>query len=161
MPFAQVHLVEGHSAEQKRAVITKVTQALQDAVGAPRPNVRVWIHELPKCDFGIGGESVEALEDTALPFAQLFLIEGRSEEQKRAVIENVTLAQRAVAEFVSTRIREDIEAQQKLLRCKSFDEVRSVQSKFIETAVAQYRDNAARLFKLGQDIVAKSTPRAH
>ena len=33
MPFAQVHLVEGHSAEQKRAVITKVTQALQDAVG--------------------------------------------------------------------------------------------------------------------------------
>ena len=57
--------------------------------------------------------------------------------------------------------REDIEAQQKLLRCKSFDEVRSVQSKFIETAVAQYRDNAARLFKLGQDIVAKSTPRAH
>ena len=77
------------------------------------------------------------------------------------VIENVTLAQRAVAEFVSTRIREDIEAQQKLLRCKSFDEVRSVQSKFFETAVAQYRDNAARLFKLGQDIVAKSTPRAH
>ena len=92
MPFAQVHLVEGHSAEQKRAVITKVTQALQDAVGAPRPNIRVWIHELPKCDFGIGGESVEALEDTALPFAQLFLIEGRSEEQKRAVIENVTQA---------------------------------------------------------------------
>lgn len=77
------------------------------------------------------------------------------------VIENVTLAQRTVAEFVSTRIREDIEAQQKLLRCKSFDEVRSVQSKFIETAVAQYRDNAARLFKLGQDIVAKSTQRAH
>ena len=92
MPFAQVHLVEGHSAEQKRAVITKVTQALQDAVGAPRPNIRVWIHELSKCDFGIGGESVEALEDTALPFAQLFLIEGRSEEQKRAVIENVTQA---------------------------------------------------------------------
>lgn len=78
-----------------------------------------------------------------------------------SVIENVTLAQRTVAEFVSTRIREDIEAQQKLLRCKSFNEVRSVQSKFIETAVAQYRDNVARLFKLSQDIVAKSTQRAH
>ena len=92
MPFAQVHLVEGHSAEQKRAVIAKVTQALQDAVGAPRPNIRVWIQELPKCDFGIGGETVDVLEDTALPFAQLFLIEGRTEEQKRAVIENVTQA---------------------------------------------------------------------
>ncbi len=92
MPFAQVHLVEGHSAEQKRAVIAKVTQSLQDAVGAPRPNIRVWIQELPKCDFGIGGETVDVLEDTALPFAQLFLIEGRTEEQKRAVIENVTQA---------------------------------------------------------------------
>ena len=92
MPFAQIHLVEGHSAEQRRAVIVKVTDALQNAVGAPRPNIRVWLKTLPKCDFGIGGETVDTLDDTALPFAQIVLIEGRSEEQKRAVIESVTQA---------------------------------------------------------------------
>lgn len=92
MPFVQVHLVEGHTAEQKKAVITKITQALQDAIGAPRPNIRVWIHELPKDCYGVGGESVDSLDDCVQPFAQLFLIEGRSEEQKRAVIENLTQA---------------------------------------------------------------------
>lgn len=75
------------------------------------------------------------------------------------MIENVTLAQRAIAEFVSNRIREDIEAQQQLLRCKSFDEVRSVQSKFLKTAMEQYSDNAQLLFRLGTEIVAKSTHR--
>lgn len=72
------------------------------------------------------------------------------------MLENVTRAQRAIADFVSTRIREDLEAQQQLLRCKSFDEVRSVQSKFIKTAMEQYKSEAARLFKLGAATVTKS-----
>ena len=55
MPFAQVFLVEGHTKEQKRAVIEKVTQAVQDAIAAPRPNVRVWIHDVPTMNFGVGG----------------------------------------------------------------------------------------------------------
>ncbi|WP_374259906.1 2-hydroxymuconate tautomerase family protein [Zoogloea sp.] len=92
MPFAQVYLVEGQTAQEKRAVIANITQALQDAVGAPRPNVRVWIHDVPKSNFGVGGECIEDLEDSNFPFVQLFLIEGRTEEQKRAVIENVTHA---------------------------------------------------------------------
>lgn len=77
------------------------------------------------------------------------------------MIENVTLAQRALAEFVSTRIREDIEAQQQFLRCKSLEDVRSLQSKFFKTAMEQYSDNAQRMFKLGQEIVTRSTQRAH
>lgn len=92
MPFAQVYLVEGHSAEEKRAVIANVTQALQDAVGAPRPNVRVWILDVPKSNFGVGGECLEDADYTNYPFAQIFIIEGRTEEQKSAVIANVTQA---------------------------------------------------------------------
>jgi hypothetical protein len=76
------------------------------------------------------------------------------------MLENVTRAQRAIADFVSTRIREDLEAQQQLLRCKSFDEVRSVQSKFIKTAMEQYKSEAARLFKLGAATVTKSNDAA-
>jgi 4-oxalocrotonate tautomerase len=55
MPFAQIYMLEGRTAEQKRAVIEKVTAALIEAVGAPKESVRVWIHEMPKENWGIGG----------------------------------------------------------------------------------------------------------
>lgn len=61
MPFAQINLIEGRTEEQKRAVIEKVTQALVDAIDAPRENVRVWIHDVPKENWGIAGSSAKAL----------------------------------------------------------------------------------------------------
>ena len=56
MPFAQIYMLEGRTEEQKKAVIEKVTQALVDAVGAPVANVRVWIQEVPKENWGIAGK---------------------------------------------------------------------------------------------------------
>lgn len=61
MPFAQIYLIEGRSEEQKRAVIDKVTQALSEAVGAPKENVRVWIHDVPKTNWGIAGQTAKDL----------------------------------------------------------------------------------------------------
>jgi 4-oxalocrotonate tautomerase len=61
MPFAQIYMIEGRSEEQKRAVIEKVTQALVDAIGAPKENVRVWIHDVPKENWGIAGVSAKEL----------------------------------------------------------------------------------------------------
>ncbi|AYH43782.1 2-hydroxymuconate tautomerase [Azoarcus sp. DN11] len=61
MPFAQIYLVEGRSEEQKRAVIEKVTQALVEAVGAPKENVRVWIQDVPKTNWGIAGQTAKDL----------------------------------------------------------------------------------------------------
>ncbi|MCE1172907.1 2-hydroxymuconate tautomerase [Azovibrio restrictus] len=61
MPFAQIFLIEGRSDEQKRAVIEKVTDALVEAVGAPRENVRVWIQEVPKTQWGIAGKTAQEL----------------------------------------------------------------------------------------------------
>lgn len=61
MPFAQVFLVESRTEDQKRAVIEKVTQALVEAVGAPKENVRVWLTEVPKENWGIAGVSAKAL----------------------------------------------------------------------------------------------------
>ncbi len=61
MPFAQVHMIEGRTEEQKRAVIEKVTQALIEAVGAPKESVRVWIHDVPKTNWGIAGVSAKDL----------------------------------------------------------------------------------------------------
>lgn len=61
MPFAQIFMVEGRTEEQKKAVIEKVTQALVEAVNAPKENVRVWIQDVPKENWGIAGVSAKAL----------------------------------------------------------------------------------------------------
>ena len=55
MPFAQIYMLEGRTEAQKKAVIEKVTQALCEAVDAPKQNVRVWIHDVPKANWGIAG----------------------------------------------------------------------------------------------------------
>ena len=61
MPFAQIYLMEGRTDEQKKAVIEKVTKALQEAVDAPIQNIRVWIPEVPKANWGIAGVPVSEL----------------------------------------------------------------------------------------------------
>lgn len=61
MPFAQIYMIEGRTEEQKRAVIEKVSAALVEATGAPIANVRVWIQELPKENWGIAGVSAKDL----------------------------------------------------------------------------------------------------
>lgn len=61
MPFAQIYMIEGRTTEQKRAVIEKVTEALHEATGAPRENVRVWIQDVPKENWGIAGRSAADL----------------------------------------------------------------------------------------------------
>jgi 4-oxalocrotonate tautomerase len=61
MPFAQIYMVEGRTEDQKRAVIEKVTAALSAAVGAPKENVRVWIHDVPSANWGIAGVTAKDL----------------------------------------------------------------------------------------------------
>lgn len=61
MPLAHIYLLEGRSEEMKRAVIDKVTEALHEAVGTPRENVRVVIQDVPKTNWGIAGKSAKDL----------------------------------------------------------------------------------------------------
>ena len=61
MPFVQVYLLEGRTEEQKKIVIEKLTLAMVEAVGAPIETVRVWIHDMPKTNWGIAGTSAKEL----------------------------------------------------------------------------------------------------
>ncbi len=61
MPLAHIYIMEGRTVEQKRAIIEKVTQALHEAVGAPKENVRVVIQEVLKTNWGIAGVSAADL----------------------------------------------------------------------------------------------------
>lgn len=61
MPICQIHLLEGRSVEQKRALIAKVTEAISESLGAKPESVRVILTEMPKEHFGIGGKSAGEL----------------------------------------------------------------------------------------------------
>ena len=56
MPLVNVHMAEGRSPEQKRALMEAITAAMTEHIGAPRESVRVWIDEFPNTDFMAGGE---------------------------------------------------------------------------------------------------------
>jgi len=58
MPMIEVTLVEGRSPEQLRALISGLTQAACDAVGAPKANVRVVVREVPATHWAAGDVTI-------------------------------------------------------------------------------------------------------
>lgn len=70
----------------------------------------------------------------------------------RTVFAGLTLMQAEIAEFVSERIREDLDAQNDLLRCRNLAEVREVQGRFLRRAFDQYAQETSRLMRLGGAI---------
>lgn len=66
MPIVEVTLIEGRSADAKRRLVAKVTDAIVEAIEAPRGAVRVIVREIPALHFGIGGKvQEEQLLETA------------------------------------------------------------------------------------------------
>ncbi len=56
MPLVHVHMAEGRTPAQKKALMNAITDAMVEHLGAPRESVRVWIGEFPNTDFMAGGE---------------------------------------------------------------------------------------------------------
>jgi hypothetical protein len=76
-----------------------------------------------------------------------------------AVLDGLTRVGREMTEFVSERIRQDMEAQQELLRCRTFGDFQQVQSRFMKAAVDQYAAEATKLMKLSGEMMAKGLER--
>ena len=55
-----VETVKGY-AKHERETFEKVTQALHEATDAKKETIRVWIHEMPKENWGIAGVSAKDL----------------------------------------------------------------------------------------------------
>lgn len=55
MPIIQINLMEGRSDQQKKRLVEQVTDAVVEALGAPRENVRILIHEMGPYDFAVAG----------------------------------------------------------------------------------------------------------
>jgi 4-oxalocrotonate tautomerase len=54
MPIVEITLAQGRAPEKLRALITAVTDAVCDSIGAPKSNVRVVIREVPKTHWAAG-----------------------------------------------------------------------------------------------------------
>jgi 4-oxalocrotonate tautomerase len=55
MPLIEIHLLEGRTDDQKRALLASVTRAVQDSVGAPLESIRVWIQEFSPKEYMAAG----------------------------------------------------------------------------------------------------------
>ena len=75
-----------------------------------------------------------------------------------AVFGGLTKAQREIAKFVAERIRQDLESQTELMRCRSLDDVLDVQSRFLNTAMDQYSAEATRLAQIGAEMIELARP---
>ena len=54
MPFIEITLGQGRTPEQLRALITSLTGAVVQAIGAPLETVRVVIREVPETHWAAG-----------------------------------------------------------------------------------------------------------
>ena len=62
MPFAQIYILEGRSDAQKSSLIREMTEAIHRSLDAPRETIRVMVAEVPRTQWGIGGETVSELD---------------------------------------------------------------------------------------------------
>lgn len=76
-----------------------------------------------------------------------------------AAIEGIGLAQRALSDFVVERLRQDLETQRALLRCRNLGEVREVGFTHLRTAVDQYGREVSRMVRLGTVVAQRSLDR--
>lgn len=58
MPIAEIHIIEGRSAQKKEELIKRMTEVLCEVLEVQKPQVRIIIDEMKVENFGIAGESV-------------------------------------------------------------------------------------------------------
>jgi hypothetical protein len=120
------------------------------------------LHDTPIDSPEQTAESVESPQDAVIDNVTALQQEAVEtvEHAGATLLEGVGRVQQEIAQFVSTRVREDLETQQQILRCRSLDDLREVQFRFVKTAMDQYSAETARLMKLGSEIMARSVERA-
>ncbi len=55
MPLIEIHLLEGRTDSQKKALLASVTAAVQESIGAPIESIRVWIQEFSPQEYMAAG----------------------------------------------------------------------------------------------------------
>lgn len=56
MPYVTVKMFEGRTEEQKQLLAEKVTQAVHESIGASQESIVVFIEDMKKEDYAVGGK---------------------------------------------------------------------------------------------------------
>ena len=56
MPYVTVKMIEGRTDEQKKALVEKVTDAVVETTGASKEKVVVFIEDMTKDHYAVGGK---------------------------------------------------------------------------------------------------------
>ncbi|WP_083879323.1 2-hydroxymuconate tautomerase [Robertmurraya massiliosenegalensis] len=56
MPYVTVKMLEGRTEEQKKALVEKVTEAVEETTGAPKEKIVVFIEEMQKNHYAVAGK---------------------------------------------------------------------------------------------------------
>ncbi len=56
MPLVEIHMLEGRTDEQKKALLDGVTDAIRDSLGVPLTSIRIWIREFSPKDYMVAGK---------------------------------------------------------------------------------------------------------
>ena len=70
MPLIEVTMVEGRTPEQVRALISALTRAAVDTVGAPAESVRVVVREVPATHWAAGDVTIAERQASSRPDTQ-------------------------------------------------------------------------------------------
>ncbi len=62
MPYVTVKMLEGRTEEQKKALVQKVTEAVSETSGAPMDKIVVFIEEMSKNHYAVGGQRLSDQE---------------------------------------------------------------------------------------------------
>lgn len=63
-----------------------------------------------------------------------------------------------VLSFVADRVRQDVEAQRRILGCKDVQELQEVQAEFIHDAIEQYTAETGKIVELSRKLVPTPDP---
>ena len=70
MPIVRVEWLAGRSTDQRRAIVGKITDALQDVAGSRRESIKVILHDVPRENYGSAGELLVDRDTPTGPQAQ-------------------------------------------------------------------------------------------
>lgn len=111
MPVAHINVLQGHSRSQLRQLIVEVSATVARILEAPKDRLEIWVTEIDPELWGVCGvPASEALEDSPLgqiemPFIRMVIMEGRTQEQRFALISEVTEVVARVLGTEQERIR--------------------------------------------------------
>ena len=59
MPLIQIHLAKERTEDQKKELMSGITDLVEETLDAPRDSIRVWINEFPDTDYMVAGETLK------------------------------------------------------------------------------------------------------